>query len=86
MARAAVSTRAEARLPSTAFALAPGGGLDAGRSPLTLDRVRPSDRATGTIGPAHKGRTGAHFIVGMENSTPSFRPDGQREVTVLVRV
>jgi len=27
-----------------------------------------------------------HFIVGMENSAPSFTPDGQREVTVLVRV
>ncbi len=27
-----------------------------------------------------------HFMVGMENSAPSFTPDGQREVTVLVRV
>ena len=27
-----------------------------------------------------------YFMVGMENSAPSFTPDGQREVTVLVRV
>jgi hypothetical protein len=27
-----------------------------------------------------------HRIVGMENSAPSFVPDGQREVTVLVLV
>ena len=27
-----------------------------------------------------------YFIVGMENSAPSLTPDGQREVTVLVRV
>ena len=27
-----------------------------------------------------------HFIVGMENSAPSLMPDGQRLVTVLVRV
>jgi hypothetical protein len=57
-----------------------------GLRPLTLDRVRPFDHATGMIDPALAGRTGAHFIVGMTNSAPSFRPDGQREVTVLVRV
>jgi hypothetical protein len=28
----------------------------------------------------------AYSIVGMENSAPSLMPDGQREVTVLVRV
>jgi hypothetical protein len=28
----------------------------------------------------------AHFIVGMTNSAPSFTPEGQREVTVLVLV
>jgi hypothetical protein len=28
----------------------------------------------------------SYFIVGMTNSAPSFTPDGQREVTVLVLV
>jgi hypothetical protein len=27
-----------------------------------------------------------HFIVGMTNSAPSLTPEGQRAVTVLVRV
>ena len=27
-----------------------------------------------------------HFIVGITNSVPSFTPDGQRAVTVFVRV
>ncbi|CCF18012.1 protein of unknown function [Pseudorhizobium banfieldiae] len=27
-----------------------------------------------------------YFIVGMENSAPSLIPDGQRDVTVFVRV
>jgi hypothetical protein len=36
----------------------------------------------------HPGMTGfaRQFIVGIENSAPSFTPDGQREVTVLVLV
>lgn len=28
----------------------------------------------------------AYFMTGIENSAPSLTPDGQREVTVLVRV
>lgn len=62
----------------------PAGGLDAGAPRLPSIRVRPCHRPTGRwlgLRP-----TGAHFIVGIENSAPSFRPDGQREVTVLVRV
>lgn len=35
-------------------------------------------------GPGSRRR--AYFIVGMENSAPSLTPEGQREVTVLVRV
>jgi hypothetical protein len=31
-------------------------------------------------------RRAHHFIVGMTNSAPSFTPEGQREVTVLVLV
>jgi hypothetical protein len=32
------------------------------------------------------GMMSPHRIVGMENCAPSLMPDGQREVTVLVRV
>ena len=42
--------------------------------------------------PSREGERGAanqhppHCIVGMTNSAPSFVPEGQREVIVLVRV
>jgi hypothetical protein len=36
--------------------------------------------------PGNVACTSPHFMVGMANSAPSFTPEGQRAVTVLVRV
>ena len=49
-------------------------------SPLIRRSAPPSpSRGEGEV-------DGAYRIVGMENCAPSFVPDGQREVTVLVLV
>ena len=47
---------------------------------------RAALRVTGARRVLGFGLARHHFIVGMTNSAPSFTPEGQREVTVLVLV
>ena len=59
-----------------------GQGVEAGAEIVVDGRDRASDDLT--FGDA--SLEGGYFIVGMTNSAPSFTPDGQRDVTVLVLV
>jgi hypothetical protein len=58
----------------------------AGSSTSTVDETGTREAAGGSVRRGLPTPQARHFIVGMTNSAPSFTPEGQREVTVLVLV
>jgi len=54
--------------------------------PVKKERQKPAAPEGEAGRMASKFFSSDYFIVGMTNSAPSLRPDGQREVTVFVRV